>query len=730
MRYALIFAAVFFAFPLCSLGQEGVKITENSYLLEADEIFGIDNISYTAVGNVRLYFKNTKMFADKAVYSHAAQTVTATGNVVMMDDEQIFRADMVKYDMTRETGTIDNASGVLRGEYYVCAERLTRLDKDYYHMIGVRISTCSAPIPDWSFSFKEAEAEIGGYLIGDHSTANIKSYPLLYSPKMVIPLITERQTGLLPPILGYSNELGLYLGGTFFWAIDLDKDLTVKATSFTERGGLFQGEFRYSIYQNSRIYLAGESINDALSNAGENERWRYTSKTFVKLPLAFELTADADIVSDYRYMRDFSFFSIYDKDLSNEENVFNQRYSLASNNRFFEVGVAYADERKYSDTASGYRLTGVVSAPEIYFRNRYRSIGNIFNFDMNFQYNQVNNRVINHNLLTDTLTDSLTLYHRYHGDLRLYRTFRLPIMRVTPSVTAYYTRWSGYDNSRVQESVLPASYLTKKESETERFIPKITLQAALNEIYKNYSNGRHGIQNTFTYTFIDEIDQRGLPNLLSNDRIESANEIAWTLKSYYNPKGWKSNITLRQGYTLNTEDNRPLNPLEGKLYLAKDGLLVNTLEIGYDHYADNRTAQNPDQVVYFTDELILKFNKFSIGGKYIYDRRTLTDNQSEVSLFLATKLHNFEVESSLTWNAGETFMHFDKLASRSGKLGVKWVSQCYSIGLLYQTDRYIEINSRSRRRERTREHIIGLTVSLKGVGETEGRVYSQKNFDD
>jgi LPS-assembly protein len=723
----LIAALIFiFAFPALSMGQEGSKLSENSYLLEADEVFGIDNVSYTAVGNVRLFFKNTKMFADKAVYIHATGVVVATGNVVLMDDDQLFRADMVQYDMTSETGVIDNVTGILRGEYYVCADNLRRIDKDYYHMIGVRISTCSSPIPDWSFSFMEADAEIGGYLIGNHSTANIKSYPVIYSPKMIIPLITERQTGLLPPTLGYSNELGMYVGGTFFWAIDIDKDLTIEATSFTERGGLFQGEFRYNMFQNSRVYLAGESINDALSNAGENERWRYTSKTFVKLPLSFEFTADADIVSDYLYMRDFSYFSIYDDSDSNEENVFSQRYSIASNNRFFEVGAAYADERKYSDTASGYRLTNVVSAPEVYFRNRYRTIGNIFNVDLNLKYNQVNNRIINRDLLADTLTDSSTIYHRYHGDLRLYRTFRLPIMRVTPSVTAYYTRWSGFDNAAVQETTLSGAYLIKEDGETERLIPKITVQASLNEIYKNYKNGRHGIQNTFTYTFIDDVDQQGLPDILAYDRIDKTNEIAWTLKSYYNPNGWASNITVRQGITLNTEGDKPFNPIEGKLYFAKDKTFSNSLEMGYDYYSDNSTDQTPDQVVYFTDELALHFDKFALGGRYIYDRRTVTDNQSEVSLFLGTKLYDFEIEGSLTWNAGETFMHFDKLSPRSGKLEVSWVSQCYSIGVLYQTDKYMEINSRSRRRELTREHIIGLTISLKGIGETKGRVYSLK----
>ncbi|MDR2105480.1 MAG: hypothetical protein LBP51_06985 [Deferribacteraceae bacterium] len=722
--YILRLLAAFLTLPIYIYGQEGVKITENSYLLEADEVYGVDNISYTAIGNVRLYFQNTKMFADKAVYTHATRTVVATGNVVIMDDEQLFRADMIEYDMANKVGAIDNASGVLRGQYYICAEKLTRLDKDYYHMIGVRISTCSAPIPDWSFSFKEADAEIGGYLIGDHATANIKSYPLFYSPKMIIPLITERQTGFLPPTLGYSNDLGAYIGGTFFWALDVDKDMTLKATAFTERGGLFQGEFRYNVFQNSRVYLAGESINDALSNAGENNRWRYTSKTFLKLPFTLELTADADMASDYLYMRDFSFFSIYDNDIQNEENVFTQRYSLAANNSFFEGGIAFEEERKYSDTSAGYRLTSVASAPEIYFRNRYSKFGNIFNFDANLRYNQVNYTIINSDILADAKIDARTIYHRYYGDLRLYRTFRLPALRATPSITGYYTRWSGYNNSAVRESVLPAAYLVKKDNEIERFIPKFSLQVSLNEIYKNYEKGRHGIQNTFTYTFIDDVDQRGLPNLLTYDRIDKSNAIAWALKSYYNPKGWQSNLTLRQSYTLNTKNNRGLNPLEGRLYLSKNGVFVNSLELGYDYYADNLTTQNRDQIVYFTDELSVKLGNLSLGGRYIYDRRTLTDNQSEIGLFFATKLYDFEVEGSLTWDAGETFMHFDKLVSRSGKLDISWVSQCYSIGVIYQTDRFSEINSRTRTRQSTREHIIGLTFSLKGIGETEGRVYS------
>jgi lipopolysaccharide export system protein LptA len=725
------FSALFLLFAAASFGQEdGVKITENSYLLEADDIYGIDNISYTAIGNVRLFFKNTKMFADKAVYTHATRSVIAEGNVVMLDEEQIFRADRVEYDLNSEVGIIDNATGVLRGEYYICAEKINRLDKDYYHLIGVQITTCSAPIPEWSFSFKEADAEIGGYLFGNHSTVNINNYPVLYSPKMIIPLITERQTGFLPPTFGYSNELGAFLGGTFFWAIDVDKDMTLKTMAFTERGALLQGEFRYNIYRNSRIYLAGESINDTLSNAKDNERWRYTSKSLVKLPLTFEFTADADMVSDYLYMRDFSFFSIYNDAIENEENVFNERYSLASNNKYFIAGVAYGDERKYSDTSTGYRLSSISSAPELYFRNRYRTLGSLLNFDVNIRYNQINNRILNHNILTDNLTDITARYERYYGELRLYRTFNLPIMRLTPGVTAYYTRWGGYDNARVQETTLSSAYIAKKDNDTERFIPKITVQAAINEIYKNYGDVRHGIQNTVTYTFIDDVDQRGLPNILANDRIEKANEIAWTLKSYYNPQGWKSNISVRQGFNLNTEGDKPMSPIEGKLYIAKDGRFSNSMEIGYDYYKDNvsiSSFENTDQVVYFTDDLTLYFSNIYLGGRYVYDRRTLTDNQSEVSAYIAAKLSDFEIKGSLIWNTNEVFMQFNKLNSRAGRLEVSWVSQCYSIGMLYQTEKYIEINSRSRMRESTREHLIGISISLKGIGETKARVYSLRD---
>jgi LPS-assembly protein len=68
------------------------------------------------------------------------------------------------------------------------------------------------------------------------TTFRIKNIPVLYSPYVWAPILTERQTGLLMPSITQSESRGFGLNVPFFWAITENRDATFVLDSYSERG--------------------------------------------------------------------------------------------------------------------------------------------------------------------------------------------------------------------------------------------------------------------------------------------------------------------------------------------------------------------------------------------------------------------------------------------------------------------------------------------------------------
>ena len=70
--------------------------------------------------------------------------------------------------------------------------------------------------------------------------------PLFYMPYVTHPVdASDRQSGILLPVIGESSTKGLVLGEEIYWAINRSTDLTVGAQYFSRRGWETAATFRY-----------------------------------------------------------------------------------------------------------------------------------------------------------------------------------------------------------------------------------------------------------------------------------------------------------------------------------------------------------------------------------------------------------------------------------------------------------------------------------------------------
>ena len=694
---------------------------DSTYHLEADEIFGTDNVSFTARGNVSVKFKNSVITADEATYFPQTKHLVATGNITVKDDLQELRADKIIYDLNSETGNINNVTGIINGEYYICARKMDRIDKEYYIMEGVRITTCNSPLPEWSFSFHRAEAEINGYIFGDHATGNIKDFPILYTPKLIYPLKIDRQTGFLIPSIGYSTELGTFIRENFFWAIRYDMDMTVGANAFTNRGAQGLVEARYAITPNSNVYLTADGINDAESSVLLEKRWRYISKSTVQLPGNIEILADAFKVSDYMYMRDFGDMGLY-KGIHGDNNNYYQQYHMKWTHPWLEAIARYRADELYTDRQTGYTYTLTERKPSLSLQKNRLNL-NVLNVDYLASWENVR-YLVQYNYFTRPTVEREYNYSRFFGRTAIYRTFNLPVLRFTPRLIGTYTHWQDFDYvPRVNpRSPSDFTFLRASGNGYDRAIPTVILRTDINEVYKTFPGGaRHGILNIFQYTFTQNLNQTGLPNYIANDTIERRNDISWTLRNYLRfASRWQADLTATQAVDIDTD--QAFLPLVIRSSVAKASVFSNVFQLKYDYYAsDNVTYKTSDRFIVLQDILTWHIGPLSVNGSYSYDKIYTEDYNTSLQLGASALISNIMMESLIRWQAENEILSLAGLEPVENKISIKWIDQCWSLGLAYSTYKYTDV--RPTGRQPKRDYMIELSLELRGIGESSTGIY-------
>ena len=98
------------------------------------------------------------------------------------------------------------------------------------------------------------------------ATFRIKDVPVLYTPYLISPILTERQTGFLIPVPSQSNSRGFGLHIPFFWAIAENRDATFVLDLYSKRGIGEGMEYRFVEPGGIKGYSWAYHIRDTETN--------------------------------------------------------------------------------------------------------------------------------------------------------------------------------------------------------------------------------------------------------------------------------------------------------------------------------------------------------------------------------------------------------------------------------------------------------------------------------
>ena len=236
-------------------GKSFAKPGEDSeYRLRADH-FSYDerqNI-YRARGNVTLHAPGRVITADEMRLDALTREAILEGDVRIEQGDDWLEGEKAFLDLEEQTGIIESGRGFLaEGNFHFSGAIIEKLGPQTYHVERAKFTTCDGKRPSWHFRTRDLRVTLEGYGFARHTRFHLRSVPVLYTPYLVFPAKTKRQTGLLPPRLGKGDRLGWDVDLPFFWAISRSTDATIYSHYMSKRGLMLGPEFRYAASKESK----------------------------------------------------------------------------------------------------------------------------------------------------------------------------------------------------------------------------------------------------------------------------------------------------------------------------------------------------------------------------------------------------------------------------------------------------------------------------------------------
>jgi LPS-assembly protein len=293
--------------------------------IEADSLsYDQANDTYRAEGGVIAFFTGGYLKADRLLLNRRTNEVVAEGNIALKSNGDLLEGERVDFNTETKTGTVQSGRIFFEKYHFHIRGREIRKtgDADYVMKNGTA-TTCDGDCPDWQFAARDMDVTIDGYGTMKNGTFQILEVPVFYFPYLLFPVKTTRQSGVLLPHLGYSEEkLGVDVAVPVFWAISDSTDATFYPRYMEKRGYQQGAEFRYFLSPDSFGTLYADYLSDQWTGTREIEgvrqaqtekekRWSYYLNHETRFDAGFYLRTDINRVSDNHYFNDFASYNYY-----------------------------------------------------------------------------------------------------------------------------------------------------------------------------------------------------------------------------------------------------------------------------------------------------------------------------------------------------------------------------------------------------------------------------------
>ena len=734
------------------------------YHIKADSLNYDDATkTYRARGHVTITRADQSLQADAVDFNAETTEAEAWGNVYFRWGEDWLTGTGLEINLDAGIGTLyEGTLFIKESHFYIRGSKIEKIGKDSYHIADGRFTTCDGDSPAWEITGKDLRVTTDGYSTVKHAAFWARSIPLLYTPFLVFPAKTKRQTGLLVPQVSYSDRDGFEYNQPFFWAISESSDATFYEHYMEDRGFKHGVEYRYVLDTESKgtamyNFLYDWEIDDGTADGYEGftednelrlnrDRWWFRMKNDQELPAGFKAKLDVDLVSDQDYLREFDtgysgyehsdnyFLKEFGRELDDETETvrLNQlnlsrvwdQYSLNVDFRWYDNVIIRKNDLP-DDTQQ--------NLPSVNFTGSKQKISDTpFYFDLESSCDHFWREV-------GTRGYSVDLHPRvyYPVSLGKYVDFE-------PSVGGRETIW------RVEEYEDDTTGKEDRLESREIYDLKADLSTEISRVFNlkgtSVDKIKHAIKPRVVYEYIPDLEQEDLPDFVS--RIDKKNVVTYSITNNFTarvledskpvaemepaPQGeslvprYRYNdfcrIKLSQGYDItearrekNGKERRPFSDIKGELEFRPYDCLDLDADATWSPYDSEFTSYNAILTLCdrrgdygSVDYRYTRENGADEPGNRRYTPENGTDESGNRSIFTKVFVKLFD-PVSVYWEHERNLMDDKDVKS---VVGFKYESQCWALNFSYTDDRTMD----------EREYFVG--VSLYGLGEF-GRGYER-----
>lgn len=358
----------------------------------------LKNRTMTLTGEVQILFKGQLLKTDHAIIYQDTKKFVAEGNVLFMTPKATLAGRKIEMNYETNVGTI--YSGFIQsGQMVLEGEVIEKTGEDQYLAYKSQFTSCTTCPPAWNFKGQTVEAEIGGYAYIKNTFFYVGTIPILWLPYLIIPLKSERQTGLLTPTIEFNGPKfeKTSFSIPYFWAISKNQDATFTLKNNSSRGLKGLSNYRYVLDKNSYGELDANFITDQnfghsdrytqfFDEKSEINRWLLNYNHFWVLPNDWIQRAQINVTSDLNYFHDFP----EETPIPQNEPAAETRISLTKNTPEYHFSI---DNSYYTNLLRGNPKSGsqdsVHRLPEITFSSTKKPIGQsgfFYNYDLKYTY--------------------------------------------------------------------------------------------------------------------------------------------------------------------------------------------------------------------------------------------------------------------------------------------------------------------------------------------------------
>ncbi|MBI4849245.1 MAG: LPS-assembly protein LptD [Nitrospirae bacterium] len=625
--------------------------------------------TYIANGSVKIVFEDTTLTADEMFLDGNTSDAVASGHVVLQDKDSVIKADKIEMNLKTKLGVVYNSNIFYKKRnFHIQSGKIKKIGDKTFYLDKASVTTCDAEVPAWSFSGRDVEITQNKSLSAWHGTFNVKDFPVLYSPYTWVPLLQDRQTGLLQPSFGYSSTRGQSYKQGFFWAIQENQDATIYLDYYSELGFAEGLDYRYALTPETHgefwFYRARD--NEPVRDLSE-----FKSYHNVELPYDFSGYLKVHTVSDFDYYERMDSTSL-------------NRFGLSSWGTTNPFGFA-SEERWQKYLESDFQLARPFYNGRVYLLAQTRQ-------SLEGRSNEIPQSLPEIGLVLNTLSMGDFSFNTTLKGVNFWRRDGQKGQRIDINPNLYFS-YGRLINVTQKIGLRDTAYFLEGPAASEnRFLYDLSTTLTT-KFFKKYSSLVHLIEPSLEYAYMPSTADEDISFFDSTDSLTKTNSVNYALTNRISGSAalnLEARFRLSQSYSLFNIDKK-FSPVLAEAVMSSNNV---TLQLNASYDVDERRMSEN------IASLILRNSSGYVGvGENLREATQLDQITFETGLSNPIKFFNISLPIDV---GGKIWYDLNGHNTQEYDIQGVYSHQCWRLALAYI--------------KRITDYQIIFTIEFKGLG--------------